>query len=387
MGPLGGERGGDIIFSGPFRELALAKDSYTNRYFQGELKIERQTVPNPNPVPNSREEVPSIQIRGAREHNLKNIDVKIPLHQFVVITGVSGSGKSTLVYDVLYANYQRLRGRPVQEIGEVKQIEGWQKIHDLRLIDQSPIGRTPRSNPVTYVKAFEPIRKVFSETREARNRHLGPGHFSFNVTGGRCEKCEGAGTVKIEMHFLADIYVTCEECGGSRYQSRILDIRYRDKNIQDVLQMTIDDAAQFFRNEAKVVELLSILSEVGLGYLRLGQAATTLSGGEAQRLKLAAELSQGKDTNLLYFFDEPTTGLHYYDIAALLLAFEKLLARGHSLCVIEHNMEVIKCADYIIDLGPEGGSGGGEIVYAGSLDGLLKHPTSHTGIALRKYLK
>ena len=252
-----------------------------------------------------------------------------------------------------------------------------------------------------YVKAFEPIRKVFAETREAKAHRFGPGHFSFNVAGGRCEKCEGDGAVKIEMHFLADVYVTCEECGGSRYQSRVLDVRYRGKNIRDVLEMTIDEAAQFFspvgrKDEAKICESLSLLSQVGLGYLRLGQAATTLSGGEAQRLKLAAELSsralspdraKGCADNLLYLFDEPTTGLHYYDIAALLSAFEKLLARGHSLCVIEHNMEVIKCADYIIDLGPEGGSGGGEVVYAGPLDGLLKHPASHTGIALRKYLK
>jgi excinuclease ABC subunit A len=412
MGPLGGERGGEIIFSGPFQELTSVPQSYTAKYFRNELKIERTNGRI------NRSDSQSIQIRGAQAHNLKEIDIEIPLHQFVVVTGVSGSGKSTLIYDVLYANYQRLRGRPVQELGEVNRIEGWQQIYDLRLIDQSPIGRTPRSNPVTYVKAFEPIRKVFAQSREAKAQRLTPGHFSFNVAGGRCEKCEGAGSVKIEMHFLADVYVTCEECGGSRYQPRILDIRYRGKNIRDVLEMTVDEAIEFFSlpvrqagpdggsNELKASHSLSVLSEVGLGYLRLGQSATTLSGGEAQRLKLASELShaapspdragdggafesvgfKGRAENLLYLFDEPTTGLHYYDVAALLSAFEKLIKRGHSLCVIEHNMEVIKCADYVIDLGPEGGEKGGEVVYAGPLEGLLKHFLSHTGVALKNYL-
>ncbi|MBI4372423.1 MAG: excinuclease ABC subunit UvrA [Candidatus Omnitrophica bacterium] len=409
LGPLGGEGGGEIVFSGPFRELTSVKDSYTARYFRGEFKIERRRIgtgsvagqvskPNgsrnlsrPEPVPLPR----SIKIQTASEHNLKNISLEIPLGQFVVITGVSGSGKSTLMYDILYANYQRWRGRSVQDVGRVGRIDGWNEIGDLLLIDQSPIGRTSRSNPVTYVKAFDQIRKVFASTRDAKAHRLSAGHFSFNVPGGRCEKCEGAGVTKIEMHFLADIYITCEACGGSRYQSRILEMKYRGKNIRGVLDMTIDQALEFFsakggsaadgKEEPKICNSLAILSRVGLGYLALGQSATTLSGGEAQRLKLAAELSAAKRDHLLYLFDEPTTGLHYYDITYLLAAFETLLNAGHSICVIEHNMEVIKCADYVIDLGPEGGEGGGEVVYAGPLEGLFKAPRSHTGNALQKY--
>ncbi len=382
LGPLGGEYGGEIVFSGPFAQLASAGNSYTARYFRNEFKIERNHEIATSKVPTKE----SIRIDKAREHNLKGISFEIPLHQFVVITGVSGSGKSTLLYDILYANYKRFRGRPVQDVGRVERIEGWNYVQDLLLIDQFPIGRTPRSNPVTYVKAFDQIRNVFARTREAKARQLSASDFSFNVPGGRCDKCEGDGTAKIEMHFLADIYVTCEACGGSRYQSRILEIRYRGKNIRGVLDMTVDEALDFFKEEPKICNPLSILAQVGLGYLRLGQAATTLSGGEAQRLKLASELSRIANDNLLYLFDEPTTGLHYYDIARLLSAFETLLKRGHSICVIEHNMEVIKCADYVIDLGPEGGEQGGEVVYAGALKGLLNEPRSHTGKALGKYL-
>ncbi|MBI4368242.1 MAG: excinuclease ABC subunit UvrA [Candidatus Omnitrophica bacterium] len=380
LGPLGGERGGEIVFSGAFSELRSAPDSYTARYFRNELKIDRH-----HRSKNGRGQK-TIQIQNASEHNLKDIQVEIPLHQLVVITGVSGSGKSTLMYDVLYGNYERWRGRPIQDVGRVERIEGWNQVRDLLFIDQSPIGRTPRSNPVTYVKAFDPIRRVFSRTREAKARRMSPSHFSFNVPGGRCEKCEGAGTEKIEMHFLADIYVTCEVCGGSRYQPGVLEIQYHGRNIRDVLEMTVEEATEFFREEPKIGNSLSILLAVGLGYLRLGQSAPTLSGGEAQRLKLAYELSKQANDNLFYLFDEPTTGLHYYDIAFLLRAFETLLERGHSICVIEHNMEVIKCADYIIDLGPEGGEDGGAVVYQGPLDGLLKEKRSHTGAALKKYL-
>ena len=380
LGPLGGERGGEIIFSGPFSQLSSAQNSYTARYFRNEFKIERSFTEKNGHSPRA------IRIYKATEHNLKGISLEIPLHQFVVITGVSGSGKSTLMYDILYANYLRWRGRSVQDVGRVSAIDGWEQVQDLLLIDQSPIGRTPRSNPVTYVKAFDQIRKMFAQTREAKMRRLAPGHFSFNVPGGRCEKCEGGGAEKIEMHFLADIFITCEACGGSRFQSSILEVKYRGKNIREVLEITIEEALDFFKDEPKICGPLSVLVQVGLGYLRLGQSATTLSGGEAQRLKLASELSRATHDNLLYLFDEPTTGLHYYDIAALLSAFETLLKRGHSLCVIEHNMEVIKCADYIIDLGPEGGEYGGEVIYAGPLEGLLKEPRSHTGIALKKYL-
>ncbi len=381
MGPLGGERGGQITFSGPFKQLVSASNSYTAKYFRREFKIERDKKPESDGHKNR-----SIRIEKAAEHNLKNISVQIPLNQFVVISGVSGSGKSTLLYDVLYGNYQRFRGRPVQDIGKVGKIEGFSHVKDLLLIDQSPIGRTPRSNPVTYMKSFDHIRKVFAATRDAKLRGLTPSHFSFNVPGGRCEKCEGAGAVKVEMHFLADIFVTCEACGGSRYQSQVLEVQCHGKNIRDVLNLTVEEAIDFFRDEIKLKKSLSILVQVGLGYLRLGQAATTLSGGEAQRLKLAFELSHAQDENLLYLFDEPTTGLHYYDITFLLTAFETLLARGHSLCVIEHNMEIIKCADYVIDLGPEGGDAGGEVVYQGALKGLLKEGRSLTGQALKGYL-
>ncbi|MBI4395199.1 MAG: excinuclease ABC subunit UvrA [Candidatus Omnitrophica bacterium] len=403
LGPLGGERGGEIVFSGSFRDLVSVQNSYTARYFRKEFKIERSNLryqvrygtgshekdKEPVPaVPGTAEFVHrSIKIQKASEHNLKDISLEIPLGKLVVITGVSGSGKSTLMYDILCANYKRWRGRPVQDVGRVGQIKGWEQIEDLLLIDQSPIGRTSRSNPVTYVKAFDQIRNVFARTREAKIRHLTPGHFSFNVPGGRCEKCEGGGVVKIEMHFLADVFITCDACGGSRYQSHLLEIRYHGKNIREVLDLTIGQALEFFGDEPKISDSLSILSRVGLGYLKLGQPATTLSGGEAQRLKLASELSAATKNNLLYLFDEPTTGLHYYDITFLLSAFETLLKAGHSICVIEHNMEVIKCADYVIDLGPEGGEGGGEVVYAGPLEGLSREPRSHTGKALRKHLQ
>jgi excinuclease ABC subunit A len=384
MGPLGGERGGEIIFAGRFKDLKNVKNSHTARYFRNELRIERA-----NETRNGFKK--SILVQGASEHNLKNISLKIPLSGFTAITGVSGSGKSTLMYDVLYANYKRWKGRAVQGVGRVKKITGWEHVEDLYLIDQSPIGKTPRSNPVTYMKAFDGIRNAFSKTREARARKLTAGHFSFNGAGGRCPQCQGAGMQKIEMHFLADVFVTCETCEGTRYQPRILEISYHGKNIHEALSLTIDQALQFFEDEGRVAASLAILTQVGLGHLRLGQSATTLSGGEAQRLKLASELVRGKMSvsgkPLLYLFDEPTTGLHYYDIQALVKSFETLLSRGHAICVIEHNMEMIKCADYVIDLGPEGGSGGGALLYEGALSGLLTVSESHTGRLLARYLK
>ncbi len=381
LGPLGGEHGGRVIYAGPFNDLSNSQESFTAKYLRGEFKIERSFKTT------DRRSSPSIQVCGASEHNLKAIDVEIPLGQLVVVTGVSGSGKSTLIYDVLYNNYLRYRGRSIQDVGKVREITGWEVVQDVVLVDQSPIGRTPRSNPVTYLKAFEGIRKRFASTREARAKRMTAGHFSFNVPGGRCERCEGDGVVKVEMHFLADVAITCETCQGSRYQDRVLAVRYRGKNIHDVLEMTISEAIGFFGDCKEIAEKLSVLERVGLGYLRLGQSATTLSGGEAQRLKLAAEISQRTGENLLYLFDEPTTGLHYRDVCALLLSFETLLERGHSICVIEHNMEVIKCADYIIDLGPEGGEAGGRVVYSGVLEGILEVQASHTGQALKKYLR
>ncbi len=381
LGPLGGEKGGQIMFSGTFSDLLKSEASLTGKYFRQELLLERSQVKQ-----NGKQNA-AIEIFGAAHHNLKNIDVKIPLHQLAVITGVSGSGKSTLVYDVLYANFLRFRGRSVSEVGQVKKIEGLSQVADIVLIDQSPIGRTPRSNPATYLKAFDDIRKIFARTPEAKRKNLEPGYFSFNVPGGRCEKCQGDGVLKVEMHFLADVYITCDNCNGSRYQPAVLQIRYRGKNIQDVLQMTVDEASLHFSEDKNIVSKLTILSRMGLGYLRLGQSATTLSGGEAQRMKLASEMTRINQENLFYLFDEPTTGLHYRDISFLLAAFDQLLEKGHSICVIEHNMEIIKCADYVIDLGPDGGDKGGEVIYTGPVGSeLINHPISFTGKYLKRYL-
>lgn len=381
LGPFGGEKGGEIIYEGTFHDLKKSSQSLTAKYFRHEFEIEREQIKT-----NGKHEA-WLEVEGAKYHNLKELSFKIPLHRLVVMTGVSGSGKSTLLYDILYANYERFRGRPVSEIGPTKQMNGFHLISDMVLIDQSPIGRTPRSNPATYLKVFDDIRSAFAKTKDAKAKKLPAGFFSFNVPGGRCERCEGAGFLKVEMHFLADVYVTCETCRGSRYQDQVLDIRYHGKNIQEVLQLTIDEAVRFFSAEERVVEKLSILVDMGLGYLRLGQPATTLSSGEAQRLKLAAEMSHNHASNLLYLFDEPTTGLHYHDVELLLSAFDRILKKGHSICVIEHNMEIIKCADYVIDLGPEGGDKGGEIVYGGSVEGLMKSAVSYTGQYLKKYLE
>jgi len=381
LGPYAGEKGGEIIFQGSFPEL-LEADTLTGRYLSGRQKV---AAGNYQKILSFGKK---IRILGASEHNLKNIDVQIPLGCFVVMTGVSGSGKSTFLYDILYNQYQRYRGRPVQDPGKVRSISGWDGIGDMVLVDQSPIGRTPRSNPITYIKAFDSIRKIFAGTERARRLDLGPGAFSFNVDGGRCEECEGNGQIKVEMHFLADIYVGCEKCQGKRYQKRILEIQYQGKNIHDVLRMTFDDAAQFFAGQAELVSRLAILQKIGLGYLRLGQSALTLSAGEAQRMKLALEMTETRSEKILYLFDEPTTGLHYHDIRFLLQAFRELLSRGHSIVVIEHNMEVIQQADYVIDLGPEGGDEGGSVIFAGPLKELLEKPpaSSHTAAYLKKYL-
>ena len=378
LGPLGGDEGGQMTFAGSFADLKHAESSMTGKYFRKQLVLNREILPANGNIEYT------ISVAGASHHNLKNLSVEIPLNRLVVMTGVSGSGKSTFLYDILYANYLRYRGRPVSEMGAVKRIEGFEHVRDLVLIDQSPIGRTPRSNPATYLKAFDDIRKVFARTRDAKVRKLTPSYFSFNVAGGRCERCRGEGSIKVEMHFLADVYMTCDYCQGSRYQKETLDIRYRDKNIQEVLNMPIDTALRHFEGERAIVEKLTILSQMGLGYLRLGQPATTLSGGEAQRMKLAAEMTNSKQENLLYLFDEPTTGLHYRDISYLLSAFDRLLERGHSICVIEHNMDVIKCADYVIDLGPEGGDQGGRLVFAGTVKQLLRQNASHTGVYLKR---
>lgn len=383
LGPFGGGKGGELLFQGKVQDLPKEPRSLTGSYLAGRLEIgwkKRGTKALSSAHPR-------IEIFGASEHNLRSMDVQIPLRQFVVVTGVSGSGKSTLVYSILYQNYLRWRGRSVQDLGKVKEIRGWDRIDEMVLVDQTPIGRTPRSNPVTYLRAFDGIRWVFGSSQAARRAGFDARHFSFNVEGGRCEECKGDGRIKVEMHFLADVYIPCEACGGKRFKPEILQIRYLGKSIDEVLRMTVEEALQFFKAPAPLREKLGVLQKVGLGYLRLGQPAPTLSGGEAQRLKLASEMSNRPYERILYLFDEPTTGLHYHDISYLMRAFEELLERGHSILVIEHNMEVIQCADWVIDLGPEGGEGGGKVVYSGPREGLLNVPSSHTGRYLRRHLE
>jgi len=375
MGPGAGEQGGQMIFSGSFAELLQASGSLTGKYLKEELRIH---VPSARLVPNGQ----WLKVYGAREHNLKNVEVAIPLGMMTCITGVSGSGKSTLVHDVLYAAFQA-EGGETPERSNYDRMEGRQWVAEAVMVDQSPIGRTPRSNPVTYTKAFDAIRDLFASTREAASHSYGAGHFSFNIPGGRCETCEGDGTVTVEMQFLADVELICEECKGMRFKPGILEVRYKGKNIYEVLQMTVREAISFFSAVPRITNKLKALHEVGLGYLRLGQSATTLSGGEAQRIKLASYLSRQAKNRVLYIFDEPTTGLHFDDINKLLVAFRKLLQTGATLLVIEHNLDVIKTADWIIDLGPEGGHKGGAVVAFGPPEEVARVPESYTG----RYLK
>ncbi|HTX17245.1 MAG TPA: excinuclease ABC subunit UvrA [Bacteroidota bacterium] len=382
MGPRAGEQGGEVTFFGTYEEMLKSPDSLTGRYLGGELSI---------PVPRTRRRKGkrSIRILNAFLHNLRNIDVEIPLNTFTCITGVSGSGKSTLVHEVLYDGLKKRLLSPVGPIFGAATIEGAEHLSAVELVDQSPIGRSPRSNPITYIKTFELIRDLLAGTQAAKIRGYGPGYFSFNVPGGRCETCEGDGLQKIEMQFMADLYLTCESCKGKRYKKEALDIRYHGKNVDDILSMTVAEAIEFFNSHPegrRVAQRLKILDDVGLGYLRLGQPATTLSGGEAQRVKLAAHLSAQTEGHTLFIFDEPTTGLHFDDIAKLLKCFNALLDAGHSLLIIEHNLDVIKCADHVIDLGPGGGVNGGQIVAKGTPEDLAASPHSHTGRFLRKIL-
>ncbi len=378
LGPGAGEHGGKLMFAGPREALLEDAHSLTGRYLRGDLRI-------PVPPRRRRPQGKFLKITGARSHNLQGIDVMIPLGLLVAITGVSGSGKSTLVYDVIYKALQAKRtGGNWREVCD--RIEGDSALTAIEMVDQSPIGRTPRSNPATYMKAFDPIREVFASTPLAKKRSLGSGHFSFNIPGGRCEACQGDGTVTVEMRFLADVELVCEECRGTRYKSSVLEVRYKDKNIHDVLQMTVREALAFFAAYPKVTSRLRVLEEVGLGYLRLGQSGTTLSGGEAQRLKLAAHLTRQENAGILYVFDEPTTGLHFDDIQKLLTAFRKLLEGGASVLIIEHNLDVIKSADWLIDLGPEGGEAGGRVVAAGTPEQVARNAQSHTGKFLARLL-
>lgn len=379
IGIHAGELGGNVVFEGDFDALMKSDESLTAKYLRKELEIKL-------PVQRRRKGKREIVIRGAREHNLKAVDVDIPLDMMVCVTGVSGSGKSTLIHDIIYAGLKKQRGEWQGHVGLFKEVRGGSLVDDIILVDQSPIGRTPRSNPVTYIKAYDAIREVFALTNMSKAKGFEPSHFSFNVPGGRCEICQGSGTVTVEMQFLADVELTCEECSGTRFKSEILDVRYKGKNIHEVLQMTIREASVFFKEVNKLVNKLKVLDAVGLGYLRLGQSATTLSGGEAQRVKLAAHLATKTKSKTLYIFDEPTTGLHFDDINKLLTAFRALLDNGASLIVIEHNLEVIKTADHVIDLGPEGGNGGGEIVAEGTPEEIAANPRSITGKYLQPYL-
>jgi len=378
LGPGAGENGGKLLFAGPRSELAQSRESLTARYLNGELRI---PVPPMRHKPNGR----FLRIFGARAHNLQNIDLMIPLGLLVAVTGVSGSGKSTIVHDVLYKALEARRtGGTFKELCD--RIEGDTHLQGVVLVDQSPIGRTPRSNPSTYLKAFDAIRELFAATPDAKKRGYTPGHFSFNIPGGRCEACQGEGIVTVEMQFLADVELICEECRGTRFKSGVLEVRYREKNVHEVLQLTVREALAFFAGIPKITSKLRILEEVGLGYLRLGQSATTLSGGEAQRLKLAAHLTTQANEGILYIFDEPTTGLHFDDIQKLLTAFRKLIDGGASLLVIEHNLDIIKSADWIIDLGPEGGEQGGRIVATGTPEQVARNARSHTGTFLARVL-
>ncbi len=379
LGPRAGEQGGEIVYQGDYEGLRNARGSLTGRYLKGEMKIH-------TPVFRRRNNGLSLEIINARKHNLQNLNVKIPLGVFVCITGVSGSGKSTLVHDVLYTAIKEVKGQASDPQTGYDALRGAERIHEAVLVDQSPIGKTPRSNPVTYIKAFDAIRHIFSETRDAYSRNLRPSHFSFNLSGGRCETCQGNGTITVEMQFLADVELACEDCKGTRYKSLILEVRYKGKNIAEVLDLTVREAIDFFAGHAQLIRKLRVLEEIGLGYLRLGQPASSLSGGEAQRIKLASFISGHGAKNCLFIFDEPTTGLHFDDIRKLLTAFDRLIHAGNSLVVIEHNLDVIKSADWIIDLGPEGGTGGGRILFEGTPDDLLSHPDSHTARFLSEYL-
>jgi excinuclease ABC subunit A len=379
LGLGAGEQGGRVVYSGDLPGLLQETRSLTAKYLRDELAI---------PVPPQRRKGigQKIRLRGASEHNLKDIDVEIRLNTLTCVTGVSGSGKSTLVHDVLYAAVKRAKGDWDRRVGSHTGLEGLEYITDVALVDQTPIGRTPRSNPVTYLKAFDPIRELFSLTKDARSRGLTASHFSFNVPGGRCEACQGEGQVRVEMQFLADVFVPCDQCDGKRFKPRVLEVKYRGRSVHQVLEMTVREALAFFSTSPKVLRRLQVLDEIGLGYLRLGQPATTLSGGEAQRVKIAAHLSSFGGERVLYILDEPTTGLHFDDIAKLLAAFRKLVEAGHTLLVIEHNLDVIKTADYLIDLGPEGGDAGGRVVAAGTPEQVVQVEESHTGRALREVL-
>jgi excinuclease ABC subunit A len=379
LGPGAGTHGGEVVAIGAPDDVARAPESVTGRYIAGELKIE---IPKQRRPPNGK----AVVVRGATEHNLKQIDASFPLGVLTVVTGVSGSGKSTLVEDIVYRAIARKLYRSMAEPGAHAAIEGLENIDKIIEIDQSPIGRTPRSNPATYTGVFTPIRELYSMLPESRERGYKPGRFSFNVKGGRCETCQGDGLKRIEMNFLPDVYVTCEVCRGRRYNRETLDVRYQGKNISELLDATVEEALPLLENHPQIKQKLQTLYEVGLGYIKLGQSATTLSGGEAQRIKLAKELSRRATGRTVYILDEPTTGLHFEDVRKLLDVLQRLVDLGNTVIIIEHNLDVIKSADWVIDLGPEGGEGGGKIVAEGTPEAVAKNKKSYTGQALKAVL-
>jgi excinuclease ABC subunit A len=381
IGPDAGRLGGEIVYEGDMQNLHSGGNSHTVRYLLGEEQI---------PVPRRRQWNNYIEITGARENNLKGIDVRFPLNVLTVVTGVSGSGKSTLVRDIFYHALKRELSESSERPGEFISIGGdLHRLKNVEFLDQNPIGKSTRSNPVTYVKAYEEIRKLWAEQPLARQMGYTAGYFSFNSEGGRCEECKGEGTVTVEMQFMADLVLECESCHGKRFKADTLEVKFHDVSIYDVLDMTVNQAVEFFtkHNQKKIIKKLAPLQEVGLGYIKLGQSSSTLSGGENQRVKLAYYLSMERAEPTLFIFDEPTTGLHFHDIRKLLEAFDALILRGHSIVVIEHNLDVIKCADYVIDLGPEGGDKGGNLVVAGAPEAVALCKESYTGQFLKEKLK
>ena len=380
IGPGAGVHGGYVLAQGTAEEIAKSDNSITGKYLSGRMQIV---------VPKKRRNLTGkyLEIVGATEHNLKNVTVKFPLGNFICVTGVSGSGKSTLINDVLYKNIYKELNNSTMKVGKCKSIKGLHNIDKVINIDQSPIGRTPRSNPATYTGVFDAIRDIFATTNEAKMRGYQKGRFSFNVTGGRCEACNGDGIIKIEMNFLSDVYVPCEVCKGKRYNHETLEVKYKGKSIADVLDMTVEEAVTFFENVPRIKNKIQTLKEVGLGYIKLGQSSTTLSGGEAQRVKLATELSKTQTGKTLYILDEPTTGLHIDDVHRLVDILQKLVDKGNTVLTIEHNLDLIKTADYIVDLGPEGGEKGGQIIATGKPEKICKEPLSYTGQFLKDYLE
>jgi excinuclease ABC subunit A len=387
IGPLAGSHGGELVFQGTYKEMLEDETSLTGKYLRGQLKIE---VP-----PSRRRWHDFIEVKGARENNLKNVNVRFPLKALTVVTGVSGSGKTSLVKRILYPALKKMHGGYGERTGKFDKLEGdYNRISNVEMIDQNPIGRSSRSNPATYVKAYDEIRNLFSDQPLAKLRGYKPGYFSFNIEGGRCEACEGDGIVKVEMQFMADIHLTCDSCKGKRFKDEVLDIKFQDYSISDILGLTIEQAIELFASAdskhsscSKIAAKLKPLADVGLGYLKLGQSSDTFSGGEAQRIKLASFLTKGtSDTPTLFIFDEPTTGLHFHDISKLLIALNELILKGHTVIVIEHNPEVIKTADWVIDLGPEGGDQGGYIVFEGIPEQLVLCEASYTGKFLREKL-